>query len=61
MSLKLVLRRTTNTPRGGPITNQLIPTMEASPLPNSIPAGSMDLTCSCYQQQGGQHGPRTEK
>ena len=35
--------------------------MEAFPLQNGIPAGSMDLTCSFYQQQGGQHGPQTEK
>ena len=61
MSLKLVLGRTTNTTRLGPITNQIIPTMEVSPLMNGIPAGSMDLTCSVYQQQGGQHGPQTEK
>ena len=61
MSLKLVLGRTTNATRLGPITNQNFPTMEASPLTNGIPAGSMDLTCSSYQQQGGQHGPQTEK
>ena len=35
--------------------------MEVSPLMNGIPAGSMDLTCSVYQQQGGQHGPQSEK
>ena len=61
MSLKLVLGRTMNATRLGPITNRIIPTMEASPLTNGIPAGSMDLTCSFYQQQGGQHGPQTEK
>ena len=41
--------------------NQIIPTMEASPLKSDIPAGSMDLTCSVCQQKGGQAGPRTEK
>ena len=61
MSLKLVPRRTMNATRLGPITNRIIPTMEVSPLTNGIPTGSMDLTCLIYQQQGGQHGPRTEK
>ena len=53
MSLKLVLRRTTDATRLGPITNRIIPTIEVSPLMNGIPAGSMDLACSVYQQQGG--------
>ena len=61
MSLKLVLGRTSNATRLGPTTNRIIPTMEVSPLMNGIPAWSMDLTCSVYQQQGGQHGPQTEK
>ena len=61
MSLKLVLGRTMNATRLSPITNQIIPTMEVSPSKSGIPAGSMDLTCSIYQQQGGQHGPQTEK
>ena len=61
MSLKLVLGRTMNATRLGPIMNRIIPTMEVSPLMNGIPAGSMDLTCPVYQQQGGQHRPQTEK
>ena len=61
MSLKMALKRTTNTIRSGPITNQIIPTMEISPQKSGIPAGSMDLTCSVYQQKGDQHRPRTEK
>ena len=61
MSLKLVLGRTTNATRLGPITNRIIPTTEVSPLTNDIPAGSMDLPRSFYQQQGGQHRPQTEK
>ena len=61
MSLKMALMRTTNTTRSGPIMNQIIPTMEVSPQKSGIPVGSMDLTCSVYQQKGGQHGPRTEK
>ena len=61
MSLKLALKRTTNPTRSGPITNQIIPTMEVSPQKSGIPAGSMDLTCSACQQKGGQYGPQTEK
>ena len=61
MSLRLVLGRTTNTTRGGPITNQIIPTMEVSPVKSGIPVGSMDLTRSFSEQKGGQHGPQTEK
>ena len=56
MSLKMALKGTTNTTRSGPITNQIIPTMEVSPQKNDIPVGSMDLTCSVCQQKGGQHG-----
>ena len=41
--------------------NQIIPTMEVSPLKSGIPAGSMDLTCLVCQQKEGQHGPQTEK
>ena len=41
--------------------NQVIPTMEVSPLKSGIPAGSMDLTLSIGQQKGGQHGSQTEK
>ena len=61
MSLKMALKRTTNTTRSDPITNQIIPTMEASPQKGGIPVGSMDLTCSVYQQKGDQHGPQTKK
>ena len=31
MSLKMALKRTTNPTKSGPITNQIIPTMEVSP------------------------------
>ena len=41
--------------------NQIIPTMEVSPRKSGIPVGSMDLTGSVSQQQGGQHRPQTEK
>ena len=61
MSLKMALKRTMNTTRSGPITNQIIPTMEVSPQKSGIPAGSMELTCSVCQQKGGQQEPRTEK
>ena len=61
MSLKIALKRTTNKTRSGPITNQIIPTMEVSPRKSGIPVGFMDLTCSVYQQKGGQHRPQTEK
>ena len=61
MNFKMALKRTTNPTRSGPITNQIIPTMEVSPRKSGIPAGSMDLTCSVCPQKGGQHGPRTEK
>ena len=61
MSLRLVLGRTTNATRGGPIRNQIIPAMEVSPLKSGIPGGSMDLTRSVCQQKGGQHRPQTEK
>ena len=61
MSLKMALKRTTNTTRSGPITNQIIPTTEVSPQKSGIPVGSMDLTYSVCQQKGGQHRPRTEK
>ena len=61
MSLKLVPGRTTNATRLGPIMNRIIPTMGVSPLTKGIPAGSMDLICSVYQQKGGQHGPHTKK
>ena len=61
MSLKMALKRTTNATRSGPITNQIIPTMEVSPQKSGIPVGSIDLTCSACQQKGGQHGPQTEK
>ena len=54
MSLKMALKRTTNTTRSGPIMNQIIPTMEVSPRKSGIPVGSMDLTCSVCQQKGGQ-------
>ena len=57
MSLRLVLGRTMNATRRGPITNQIIPTMEVSPLESGIPAGSMDLTRSVCQHKGGQQGP----
>ena len=52
MSLKMALKRATNRTRSGPITNQIIPTMEVSPRKSGIPAGSMDLTCSVCQQKG---------
>ena len=61
MSLKMALKRTTNTTRSGPITNQIIPTMEVPPRKSCIPVGSMDLTCSVYQQKVDQHGPQTGK
>ena len=61
MSLKMALKRTTNTTRLGPIINQIIPTTEVSPQKSGIPVGSMDPTCSVCQQKGGQHGPQTEK
>ena len=60
MSLKMALKRTMNTTRSGQITNQIIPTMEVSPQKSGIPAGSMDLTCSVYQQKKDQHGPQTK-
>ena len=41
--------------------NQIVPTTEVSPRKSGIPTGSMDLTCSVYQQKGGQHGPQTEE
>ena len=40
--------------------NQIIPTTEVSPRKSGIPAGSMDLTCSAYQQKGDQYRPQTE-
>ena len=61
MSLKMTLERTMNTTRSGPIMNQIIPTTEVPPQKSGIPVGSMDLTCSVYQQEGDPHGPRTEK
>ena len=60
MSLKMALRRTMNTIRSGPIMNHIIPTTEVSPRKSSIPAGSMDLTYSAYQQKGDQYRPQTE-
>ena len=35
--------------------------MKPFPRKGGIPAGSMDLTGSVCQQEGGQHGPQAEK
>ena len=61
MVIEMAPRRTTNTMRGGSITSKIIHTMKPFPQKGGIPAGSMDLTCSVCQPEGGQHGPRTEK
>ena len=58
MSLKVASRRTTNPMR--PITNQIIHSRRTFSQEGRIPAGSMDLTCSSYQQEGGQEGPPTK-
>ena len=58
MSLKVASKRTTNPM--SPITNQIILSRRTFTQGGRIPAGSMNLTCSSYQQEGGQEGPPTE-
>ena len=40
--------------------NQIILSRRTVAQGGRIPAGSMNLTCSTYQQEGGQEGPPTE-
>ena len=61
MIIEMAPRRTMNTMRLGSITSKIICTMKPFPQKGGIPAGSMDLTSLIGQQEGGQHGPRTEK
>ena len=56
MVIEVAPRRTMNAMRGSSIASQVIHTMKAFPQKGGIPAGSMDLTCSICQQEGGQHG-----
>ena len=58
MSLKVASKRTTNPM--SPITNQIIHSRRTFSQGGRIPAGSMDLACSFYQQEWGQEGPLTE-
>ena len=58
MSLKVASKRTTNPM--SPIMNQIIHSRRTLSQGGRIPAGSMNLTCSSYQQEGGQEGPPTE-
>ena len=58
ISLKVASKRTMNPM--SPITNRIIHSRRTFSQGGRIPAGSMDLTCSSYQQEGGQEGTPTE-
>ena len=58
MSLKVASKRTTNPM--SPIANRIVHSRRTFSQGGRIPAGSMNLTCSSYQQEGGQEGPPTE-
>ena len=59
MSVEMTSRRTMNTMRQGSITSRFFCIMKPFPQMGGIPAKSMDLTCSVYQQVRGQHRPQT--
>ena len=58
MSLKVASKRTTNPM--SPTANQIVHSRRTFSQGGRIPAGSMNLTCSSYQQEGGREGPPTK-